>query len=95
MTLEQKIAWQRLSTLHPTPWYLEQSNLSGVEVKDNRGNTVYFEDLGSIPDEMPSGQAAKIREAADALGRFLVAFSQNETQEPCQSFEDFIGRRET
>lgn len=75
----QDFLWERLTLLHPTPWYLERDNLNEVEVKDNRGNTVYYEDLGCIPDEMANSQAAAIQESADILGRFLVELSNNQT----------------
>lgn len=77
MTTEQSAAWENLVLYRPAPWYLDQANNSGVTIKDNRGNIVFYEDLGSIPDEMSSSQAEEIRIAAHSLGKWLVLFSEN------------------
>ena len=76
MNLQQYAAFQNLQHYRPIPWYIDQSNASGVCVKDLRGNVVFYEDFGSIPDEMPSHQADDIRSAAMALAIWLVAQSE-------------------
>lgn len=72
LTYEKLMGLVRLA---PTPWYLDQNNDNGVCVKDSRGETIFFDDFGSIPDEMPSGEAAKIRARSVALAHFLTAMS--------------------
>lgn len=76
MKLSQLSKWENLTRCHPLPWYLDQCNDSGVCVKDSRGETVFFDDFGSIPDEMPSGQAERIRAGSTALALWLVAVSE-------------------
>lgn len=76
MTLQQLSKWENLVRYHPTPWYLEQCNDKGVEVRDSRGETVFYDDFGSIPDELASSFGEHIRGASTALALFLVAFSE-------------------
>lgn len=76
MNLTQLSKWENLTQFHPAPWYLGFSNDSGVEVKDAQGYTVYFEDFGCIPDEMPTSEAIKIRAGAVAFALWLVAYSE-------------------
>lgn len=66
-----------LRTFAPMPWYMEQDNDRGIEVRDVKGQIVFFEDYGGIPDETPSHVSEDIIGRARALGRFLVAFSEN------------------
>lgn len=77
MNLLQALRWESLVKLHPIPWYLDQSNDSGVCVKDNHGEVVFYDDFGSIPDEMSSGTAEKIKCRSTTLALWLVAYSEN------------------
>lgn len=77
MNLSQRSKWENLTRCHPLPWYLEQCNDKGVEVKDNKGNSVYFEDFGSIPDEMSSSLRDEITSGSVALALWLVIYSEN------------------
>jgi hypothetical protein len=63
--------------LAPMPWGLDQCNDNGVCVKDSRGEDLYFEDFGGIPDEMSSAQREHIIERAKLFGQWLVAFSND------------------
>lgn len=63
--------------LAPMPWVLDQCNEKGVCVKDSRGEDLYFEDFGGIPDEMSSGQRERIIERAKLFAQWLVAFSND------------------
>lgn len=76
MTLEQLAELEQLRTWSPMPWYLEQDNDSGIEVRDNHGDAVFFEDFGSIPDEAPAHVREQIIAKARTLARFLVVFSK-------------------
>lgn len=77
MTISQLSKWENLCRCHPAPWYLEQCNAKGVEVKDNEGNTVFSEDFGTIPDEMPSSLAESIRTGSAAFALWLVAYAED------------------
>ena len=63
--------------LAPMPWVLDQSNDKGVCVKDARGEDLYIEDFGGIPDEMSSGQREHIIERSKLFAQWLVAFSND------------------
>lgn len=63
--------------LAPMPWVLDQCNEKGVCVKDSRGEDLYFEDFGGIPDEMSIGQREHIVERAKLFAQWLVAFSND------------------
>lgn len=77
MNLQILTKLETLRTHAPMPWYLEQDNDSGICVKDSTGETVFFEDYGSVPDEAPSGVLEGVVGRARALGRFLVEWSEN------------------
>ena len=77
MTKTQLTKFEQLRTWHPLPWYLEQCNTNGVCVKDCRGETVFIDDFGTIPDEMTSGPREQIIAGATALAHWLVAWSEN------------------
>jgi hypothetical protein len=57
------------------PWRIDQDNDKGLCVVDARGEIVYVEDWGGIPDEMSSGMREQIIEQARANARFMVAAS--------------------
>jgi hypothetical protein len=57
------------------PWRIDQDNDKGLLVVDARGEIVYVEDWGGIPDEMSSGTREHIIEQARANARFMVAAS--------------------
>ena len=63
--------------LAPMPWVLDHCNDRGVCVKDSRGEAIYFEDFGGIPDEMSSDQREHIIERAKLFAQWLVAFSND------------------
>lgn len=67
---------EMLRTFAPMPWYLDQDNDSGIEVRDSTGAIVFFEDFGCIPDESPERVRVEVISRARALARFLVAFSE-------------------
>ena len=58
------------------PWRLDQDNAAGLCVVDSRGDVVYAEDWGSIPDEMPGYMREQIIEKARANARFMVDASE-------------------
>lgn len=70
--MERLAEFTRLKKVAPFPWYIDQCNAGGVCVKDNHGDTIFYEDFGTIPDEMTSNQADDIRERAITLAQFLV-----------------------
>lgn len=74
--IKERMLWEKLVQAHPAPWYLEQRNLKGVCVNDNRGNTVFYDDFGAIPDEMPSSQSDDIRLGSTLLAEWLVSVSE-------------------
>jgi hypothetical protein len=76
MTLTQMTRFEQLRIWHPLPWYLDQCNDSGVCVKDSKGETVFLEDFGTIPDEMDSGSREQIIAGASTLAWWLVAWSE-------------------
>lgn len=57
------------------PWRIDQDNHTGLCVMDSRGEIVYVEDWGGIPDEMTSSMREQIIEQARANARFMVAAS--------------------
>ena len=63
--------------LAPMPWVLDQSNDKFVCVKDARGEDLYFEDFGGIPDEMSGRQRELIIERSKLFAQWLVAFSND------------------
>ena len=67
---------QDLKRVAPMPWYMEQNNNEGVCVKDNRGNDVFYDDFGTIPDELSTEASTQIREKSRTLAQFLVALSE-------------------
>jgi hypothetical protein len=77
MTITQLSRWQNLTRLHRPPWYLDQNNASGVCVKDSTGEIVFYDDFGSIPEEMPRHMAETIRCRSVALALWLVAISES------------------
>lgn len=77
MTTAQLTKFTLLTTWHPMPWYMDQDNMSGVCVKDSKGEIVFYEDFGTIPDEMRSGPREQIIAGASTLAHFLVVFSEN------------------
>ncbi len=64
----------------PMPWYLEQDNDSGICVKDSTGETIYYEDYGSIPDEAKSSLRDKIIRRARTFAYWLIDFSERRTK---------------
>lgn len=60
----------------PLPWALDQDNAQGLRVVDARGETVYEEDWGGIPDEMSSATREAIVTRARANARFMVQASE-------------------
>lgn len=77
-TMENEMFLQAL-TRHfaPMPWVLDQCNDRGVCVKDARGEDLYYEDFGGIPDEMGSGQREHIIGRAKLFAQWLAAFSSD------------------
>lgn len=75
MSTAQRAAWEQLTKWHPVPWYLERCNNEGVEVKDCRGETVFSDDFGTIPDEASSGLREQIIGGGRALAVWLVALA--------------------
>jgi hypothetical protein len=63
--------------LAPMPWVLDQCNDRGVCVKDARGEVLFAEDFGGIPDEMSIGQREHIIERSKLFAQWLVAFSND------------------
>ena len=63
--------------LAPMPWVLSQCNDKGVCVKDSRGEDLFVEDFGGIPDEMSSAQREHVIERAKLFAQWLVAFSND------------------
>lgn len=59
----------------PMPWALDQDNEKGLRVVDARGDIVYEEDWGGIPDEMSSAQRERIILQARANARFMIEAS--------------------
>lgn len=78
MNQETLAAWMDLTSRHPTPWYLDRCNSSGVEVRDTCGNVVFMEDFSCGPEIGPN-LAESIAHGAVSLANFLVKFSQHET----------------
>lgn len=76
MTLQALSRYEAMRRVSPFPWYMDQNNASGVCVKDATGETVFYENFGSIPDEMPSHQADGIRMRAVTLAQFLVEWTK-------------------
>lgn len=68
VTLSEARRRMELLNQHPAPWYLDTCNDSAVCVKDNRGNIVLWENLGSMPAEIKFGSVA--------LARWLVSVSE-------------------
>lgn len=60
----------------PMPWHLDQDNSDGLRVVDARGDTVYEEDWGSLPDEMTIAMRESIVMRARANARWMVRASR-------------------
>lgn len=73
--VREAVGGSTLQAVVSLPWRIDQDNDKGLCVVDARGEIVYVEDWGGIPDEMSSGMREQIIEQARANARFMVAAS--------------------
>lgn len=74
-TKDAPLSAVHVDALVSLPWRIDQDNDKGLCVMDARGEIVYVEDWGSIPDEMTASMREQIIEQARANARFMVAAS--------------------
>ena len=86
-TFNQRAATERLRSVHPFPFYLEQRNDEGVEVRDNRGDTVCHVNFSKmqkelnesgISDESKDHIFRKMKIQAIKLAEWLVSMTNDE-----------------
>lgn len=71
-TAEWEQAIARLEAECPTPWYFARNNSEGIEIKDNRGRTVFAVEY-CFPDEFTCAQIEDEVARTQALAHYLMA----------------------
>jgi len=61
------------------PWAVDQDNAQGLRVVDARGDVVYEEDWGGLPDEMSFSLKERIVSQARCNAYFIVDASKRKT----------------